>query len=93
MMEVLKKEMNKSLKETYKNKPWKEINKTVQGLKVKIESIKKTQMEEKLRMKNLGSWAEASGASFTNNIQEMEGRILDTEYQIERNGYPSQRKC
>ena len=44
MIEVLKEEITKSLKDIYENtnKQWKEMNKTVQDLKVEIESIKKT---------------------------------------------------
>ena len=43
--EALKKEMNKSLKESDKNtrKPWSKMNKTVQDLNLEIKSIKKTQ--------------------------------------------------
>ena len=47
MLEVLKEEMNKSLQEIHKTQ-WKEMHKTVQGLKVEIESIKKTQTEGNL---------------------------------------------
>lgn len=45
MIEVLKREMNKSLKESYKNtsKSWSKMNKTVQDLNLEIKSIKKTQ--------------------------------------------------
>lgn len=32
MIEILKDEMNKSLNKIYENKPWKEMNKTVEGL-------------------------------------------------------------
>lgn len=44
MMEILKEEMKKSLKEIYKkaNKQWKEMNRTVQDLKVEIEPKKET---------------------------------------------------
>jgi predicted nucleotide-binding protein (sugar kinase/HSP70/actin superfamily) len=57
MTEVLKEEMTKSLKEVYENtnKQWKEMNKTVQDLKVEIESIKKTQREGNVEINNLGT--------------------------------------
>jgi hypothetical protein len=43
MIEVLKEDMNKSLKEIYENtNKWKEMNKIIQDLKLEIESIKKT---------------------------------------------------
>ena len=47
MIEALKEEVNKSLKDIQENtvKQGKEINKTVQDLKMEIESIKKTQTE------------------------------------------------
>ena len=43
-------EMNESLEENHS----KEMNKTVQDLKMEIEAIKKTQTERILGMKNLG---------------------------------------
>lgn len=48
--------MNKSLKEIQKktNKQLKKTKKTVQYLKLEIESIKKTLAEGMLEMKNLG---------------------------------------
>ena len=56
MIEAFKEEMNKSLKEIQENtiKQVKEMNKTVQDLKMEIEAIKKTQTEEILEMENLG---------------------------------------
>jgi hypothetical protein len=58
IMEALKEEMNKSLKETYENgdkQLGKKMYKIVQDLKVKIESIKKTQAKGNLEIKNLGT--------------------------------------
>ena len=43
MIQALKEEMNISLKEISKNKQVKEMNKTIQDLKMDIETIKKTQ--------------------------------------------------
>ena len=54
MIEFLKEEMNKAHKEIYRNvnKEYREINKRVQDLKVEIESIKKTQTEENMEVKD-----------------------------------------
>lgn len=73
MIEVLKEELTKSFKEIYENtnKPWKKMNKTVQDLKVEIESIKKIQTKVNVEIKNSGT----SEASLTNRIQLMEERI------------------
>lgn len=43
MMGVLLNEETNPLKNLWKHKQWKEMNKTVQDLKVEIESVKKTQ--------------------------------------------------
>lgn len=51
MTAVLKEEMNKFFKEIHENT--KEINRTVQDLKVEMESIMKTQTKKNLKMKNL----------------------------------------
>ena len=59
------------------SKQWKERNKTVQDLKVEIDSIKKTQIEGNLKMKNLGTQVENSEVSLPNRIQEMEERMSD----------------
>jgi phage-related tail protein len=74
MIEAFKEEMNKSLKKILENttKPVKEINKTVQDLKVEIKEIKKTQTEEILEMGKLGT----IDTSITNRIQEMEERLF-----------------
>ena len=76
MIEAFKEEMNKSLKEIQENtiKQVKEMNKTVQDLKMEIEAIKKTQTEEILEMENLGKITGTTDVS-TNWIKEMEERI------------------
>lgn len=56
---------------------WKK--KTVQDVK----SIKKTQTEGRLEVKNLGTRLKTSEASLVNRIQEMEKRIQDIEDKIE----------
>jgi hypothetical protein len=60
----------------------KELNKTVQELKMEIETIKKTQMEATLVMDTLGKRSGATDASITNTIQEIE-RISGMEVTIE----------
>lgn len=55
MTEGFKEGMNQSLKDIYKStNSGKEMNKTVQDTRVKIESIKKAKAERNLEMKNLG---------------------------------------
>ena len=61
-------------------------SKTVQGMKVKIESIKKTQTERNLERKNLRTKTVTSEANLTNRIEEMEERISDSEDKIEEIG-------
>jgi hypothetical protein len=50
----------------------KETNKYVQGLKIEIDSIKKTQTEGILGMKNLGIQTGTTEANFTDRVYEME---------------------
>jgi predicted nucleic acid-binding Zn-ribbon protein len=71
---------NKSLKEIYTNKQ--EINKTVQELNVKIESVKKKQTKGNLEMKMLETQAGTSEASLTYRTQEVKERISGTESMI-----------
>ena len=65
---------NKSLKHIQENtiKQVKEINKTVQNLKVEINAIKKTQAERTQEIKILKNWKGATESNFNNRIQEME---------------------
>lgn len=89
MMEILKEEMKKSLKEIYKkaNKQWKEMNRTVQDLKVEIEPKKETPDWEKSGNEELRDCGRSPMASLTHRVQEVEERLH------RRNGYFSQRKC
>jgi hypothetical protein len=48
-----------------------ELNKTIQDLKIEVETIKKSQRE----MENLGKKSGAIDASISNRIQEIEERI------------------
>jgi predicted nucleic acid-binding Zn-ribbon protein len=57
----------------------KKLNKAVQDLKVEVETIKKTQMEVNLKMKNLGKRSGITDVSISNRIQEIEERILVVE--------------
>ena len=55
-VEVLKEETQKSLKELQENtsKQVMELNKTIQDLKMEVETIKKTQRESSLVIESLG---------------------------------------
>jgi hypothetical protein len=53
----------------------KELNKTVQDLKVEVEITKKSQMEATLEIENLGKRSGITDVSITNRIQEIEKRI------------------
>jgi prefoldin subunit 5 len=53
----------------------KELNKTIQDLKMEVETIKKTQRETTLELEILGKKSETIDASISNRIQEMEERI------------------
>jgi hypothetical protein len=52
-LETLKQETQKFLKELQENKQVKEFNKTIQDLKMEIETIKKSQKEATLDIENL----------------------------------------
>ena len=77
MMEDYKKEINNSLKEIQENTSTqvKELNKTIQDLKMNVETIKKSQGETSLEIENLGKKSETIDANITNRIQEIEERI------------------
>jgi prefoldin subunit 5 len=48
----------------------KELNKTIQNLKLEIETIKKSQRETTLEIENLGNRSGVIDASFPNRIKE-----------------------
>jgi hypothetical protein len=50
----------------------KELNKTIQDLKMKAETIKKSQRETTLEIENLGKKSEVIDASISNRIEEVE---------------------
>jgi uncharacterized protein YdcH (DUF465 family) len=61
----------------------KELNKTIQDLKMEVETIKKSQRETTLEIENLGKKSGAIFASIINRIQEIEVRISGAEDSIE----------
>ena len=97
LIEGFKKDINKSLKEIQNTSNqgealkenttnWeKELNKTIQDLKMEIEIIKKSQRVTTLDIENLGKKLGVMNPSINNRIQEIEERILDVEGTIESN--------
>ena len=61
----------------------KELNKTIQHLKLEVETIKKSQRETTLEIEILGKKSGTIDASISNRIQEMEERISSAEDSIE----------
>jgi chromosome segregation ATPase len=84
-VELLKEETQKSFKELQKNtnKQVMELSKTIQDLKMEVETIKKIQSEAKLEIEILGKKSGTIDASIRNRIQEMEERISASEESIE----------
>jgi hypothetical protein len=96
LVEDFKKEINNSLKEiqyTAKQvevlkeenttKQVMELNKTIQDLKIEVETIKKTQRHTTLEIETLGKKSGTIDVSIGNRIQEMEERMSDAEDSIE----------
>jgi predicted nucleic acid-binding Zn-ribbon protein len=75
----------KSLKklQVNKTKQVKELNKTIQDLKMEIETIKKSQRETTLEIENLGKRSGVIEASITNRIQEIKDKISGADNTIE----------
>jgi prefoldin subunit 5 len=63
-----------------------EKNKTILYLKREVDTIKKSQSEVKLEIKNLGKKSGTIDASISKTIQEMEERISVTEDSVENIG-------
>jgi prefoldin subunit 5 len=59
-----------------------ELNKTIQDLKSKVETIKKTQRETTLELETLGKKSENIDVSISNRTQEMGERISGAEDSI-----------
>ena len=70
----------------------KELNKTIQDLKMEIETIKKSQRETTLEIEKLGKRSGVIDASIANRIQGIEERISGAEDTIEHVENNSQRK-
>jgi chromosome segregation ATPase len=94
-MELLKEETQRSLKELQENttKQVKELNKTIQDLKMEVETMKKTQRETTLEIEILGKKSGAIDASMSNRIQEMEERISGAEDSVENMDTTIKKKC
>ena len=60
-----------------------ELNKTIQNLKMEVETIKKTQRETTLEIEILGKKSGTIDASISNRIQEIEERLSGIENPIE----------
>ena len=79
-VKALKEETQKSLKELRENMIKKVMEwKTIQDLKMKVETIKKSQRETTLELGNLGERSGVTDASITKRVQETEERILGSE--------------
>jgi chromosome segregation ATPase len=85
MMEDYKKGINNPLKEIQENtsKQVRELNKTIQDLKMEVETIKKSQREKTLEIENLGKKSGAIDARIKNKTQEIEERISSAENSLE----------
>ena len=86
LIEHLKKDINNSLKEIQENttKQMKELNKTIQDLKIEVETIRKSQRETTLDIENLGKKSGVIDGSINQRIQELEERISVAEDSIEK---------
>jgi uncharacterized protein YukE len=73
-VEAHKEETRESLKEKQENtaKQVKKLNKTIQDIKMEIETIKKSQRETTLELEKLGKRSGVIEASITNRMQEIE---------------------
>jgi len=70
----------------------KELNKTIQDLKMELETTKKAQREIILVRENPGKWSGVIDASITNKMQKREKRITGARYN-RKHWHNSQRKC
>jgi hypothetical protein len=68
------------------------MNKTIQDLKMELETKKKSQRETTLELENLGKRSGVIDSSTTNRIQEIEKRISGAE-DNRKHLHNSQRKC
>ena len=56
------------------------MSKTIQDLKMEIETINKSQRETTMELENLGKRLEVTDASITNRIQEIEENLRCRRY-------------
>lgn len=92
MKEVLKEEMNKSLKGIQENtsKQQKEMNETVQQLNVEIESTKKTQIEESIEIQELEQVPQRQASLTEYKKWKRESQALKIQQKI---WIPGQKRC
>ena len=90
-LEALKEETQKSLKELQENtiKQAKEMIKTIQDLKMEIETTKKSHRETTLELENLEKRSGITDVSISNRIQEIEERISGIEDTISQTNMSS----
>jgi predicted nucleic acid-binding Zn-ribbon protein len=81
-VEAHKEETQGSFNELQEN-TIKQANKTIQDLKMEIETKKKSQRETTLKLENLGKRSGVIDASITKRMQEIKERILGAEDTIE----------
>jgi predicted transcriptional regulator len=83
-LDAFKEKTTKSLRELQENttKQVMELNKTIQDLKMKIQTIKKTQRETTQEIETLGKKSGNIDVSISNKIQETEERISGAEDSI-----------
>jgi chromosome segregation ATPase len=83
-LEAFKEETQKCLRALQENTTQKvmEMNKSIQDLKIEVETIKKTKRETTLEIETLGKKSGTIDTSIRNRIQEMEERISGAEDSI-----------
>ena len=70
-----------------------ELNKTIQDLKMEVETIKKTQRETTLEIETLGKKSGTIDVSISNRIKKMEEKNLRCRRFHRKHGHNNQRKC
>jgi predicted nucleic acid-binding Zn-ribbon protein len=83
-LEAFKEETQKSLRKLQENttKQVMELNKTIQDLKMEVETIKKAQRETTQKIETLGKKSGTIDVNISNRIQEIEERISGAEDSI-----------
>ena len=92
-VEAFKKETQKSLKELQENttKKVKKLYKTIQDLKMEVETIKKSQRETTREIDIFGKKSRTINATISNRTQQLEEKILRCQELHRKHGYSSQR--